>query len=171
MTTWNYIETIGQFFEARFKAQLQTELGLVVCMWGDLEQVFYPDANGDVLSASVPAIFIQPDVDETDNETLNSRRGRQMIDYRIIYVDRIAEGVTTESNRLRIGRVKDVILENPRLDNPAITGLTNAQIAWAKPVRTEFRPIEDAYVAQANAQLLAAALTVRVRVELLNVTT
>lgn len=170
MTEWGYVETVGLFFESRLKSELETELSLRVVMWGDLEQVFYPDAEGEQLAAMVPAIFIQPDSDTTDFTTVNAQRCTQDVDYRIIYVDRLAEGVTHESNRMRIRRVKDVILANPRLDDPAITGLTNAQVVWVKPIATQFRPVEDVYVAQANAQLIAAALVVRARLILKNVT-
>lgn len=171
ITEWGYVETLGTFFETRLKAELESELGLSVCMWGDLEQVFHPDAEGDALAAMVPAIFIQPESDETDFTTMNSQRCTQNVDYRIVYVDRIAEGTTHESNRMRIRRIKDVFLANPRLDNPAITGLTNAQVVFVKPIATQFRPVEDLYVSQANAQLLAAALVVRARLILKNVTT
>lgn len=170
ITEWGYVETIGTFFESRLKTELESELSLAICMWGDLEQVFHPDSEGDVLATMVPAIFIQPQSDTTDFTTLNAQRCTQDVDYRIIYVDRLAEGVTHESNRMRIRRVKDVILANPRLDDPAITGLTNAQIVWVKPIATEFRPVEDLYVNQATAQLIAAALTVRARLILKNVT-
>jgi hypothetical protein len=170
ISEWGYVETVGKFFESRFKTELETELSLKICSWGDLEQVFTPDAEGEVLATMVPAIFIQPMTDATDFTTINARRCTQDVDYRIIYVDRLAEGVTHESNRMRIRRVKDVILANPRLDNPAITGLTNAQVVWVKPIATEFRPVEDLYVAQAHAWLIAAALVVRAKLILKNVT-
>ena len=163
MATKVYSSVLGLFLRDLFKTKLDANLGagvLQVCMFGDLEQVFYPrsdDAQG--YASLVPAVFVQPESVEFPLATLNQRYETPYL-FRCVYVDVIAEGGTHESNRLRVEGLADAVLEDYRL--AAISGLTQAQVKIARVVGIEYRPPEDLYVASLNAQLTASVANVRI---------
>lgn len=171
----SYIQVVGEYIVARIKAQLESELGLTnhPIMYGSLKQVFYAEAEGaEGLVDEVPAVFVMPATSDVVITTVNAQRWTDEMVYRIVYVDKIAEGTTHDANRTRAQRIRDILIENPRLQTPAIAFTSaNAQVLTVRRISIDFYPIEDAYVSSVNAQFLAVALTVSLGVLLTNVST
>ena len=169
----SYIQVLGEYLRGRIDAQLATELGLVNVMYGSLRQVFYMEAEGaEGLVNEVPSVFVLPATSDVVITTVNAQRWTEDVVFRIVYVDKIAEGTTHDANRTRAQRIRDILIENPRFQTPAIAFTSaNAQILSIKRISIDFYPIEDAYVSSVNAQFLADALTVSLGVLLTNVST
>lgn len=161
MATKFYTLTLAEFMRDKIKTNLQVELGLVTVMVGDLSRIFWP-ASEDAASyaSAVPAVCITPTSISNGLQTLNQRYEQTNL-FRVVYVDRIAEGTTHIANLLRILRVADQVLEDYRLDT--ISGLSQGQVVLAEVLSIEFDPPENSVLESADAQLFAAAFVLAVK--------
>ena len=167
----SYIETIGNFIRDKVNTLLATELGLVNVMYGSLKQVFWVEAEGaEGLVNEAPSVFVLPETSDATIRTINAQRWSEDVTFRIVYVDKVAEGVSHDANRTRGQRIRDVLIEDPSLATISFAN-SNAQGIVMRSVRCEFYPIEDAYVSTVNAQLLAVAVIVNFNLMLTNVST
>ena len=149
---------------ARADLSASGELDLVDCMSGSLDQ--FP--SGQALSSRVPALFFMCTDVATDTVAVSGLLYAMVYTIRVVHVTRVTEGGHVETNRMKIQRVADQILENYRFHNPAPSGALAGDLVdqiQLLSVQVEFRPPEDAFVVGLNAQLIATALTVTARVQ------
>ena len=130
-----------------------------ICMVGDLDQW----AADETLAADVPAVFVQPDSVDINFQTVDGKRYQDRYFFRVVYVDRIAEGTTHESNRLKAEYVASAITKKIRGDGSPTLTLVQAQLVWIRPTRIEFRPAEDLFAAAKDTKLFAATVVVEAR--------
>lgn len=167
----NYIQLIGEYIRDKVDTLLSSELGLVNVMYGSLKQTFWMEAEGaEGLVNEAPSVFVLPETSDSTIRTINAQRWSEDVVFRIVYVDKVAEGGTSDANRTRAQRIRDVLIEDPSLASIVWTN-SNAQGIVMRSVRCEFYPIEDAYVSTVNAQLLAVAVVVSFNLMLTNVST
>lgn len=157
-------DEICDYWRDRFKTALQSELGLLTCMSGSIDQ--FPATERD-LSTVVPAIFVKALNVSTVLSTINGLTYEFRYRLRVVYVDKIAKGANVETRRARVQRIADVVLENYRMHNPAPDSGTYPKLAaasvdriFAVPNLIDFRPPEDSFVVAVSADLFAAATDV-----------
>lgn len=161
---------LGNYWRDVFDAALRGELGLQRGMNGSLEE--YP-AGSTNLAALCPAFFLKlMSVTAGTATTVSGLTYRYNYRFRLVYIDRGAEGQNIMLNRVKIQRFGDTILENWRMHNPAPSSASYPDLSASSMSRIQaivsdidFRPPEDNFVVSLNAQMLAAALTMDVDIQ------
>lgn len=157
---------LAEYMRDKVYAELGSELALKACHVGDLDP--FP-TDPSLIADIVPGIFFQVEDLASDFATLNQRY-HHYYTFRIIYVGYLPEGVTQESARRVIERVADVVVEDLILNTtPTPSGALSfgspakGQVIWSVVRNVQYRPPEDNFVFQANANLFATALTWQIR--------
>lgn len=161
-----FTRQIGEYMRDRVKSQLEAELSLKTCHYGDLDP--FP-TSPTVVADTVPAVFFQPERVDSDFATINQRYAH-FYTYRVIYVGTLPEGQTQEHARRIIERVADVIWEDIRMDasspGPDYGTPAKAQTVWSIVKNIQYRPPEDNFLVSINANLFASALTWQVQLRM-----
>ncbi len=154
---------IVDYLRDNARNDLSSELGLVDCMSGSLDQ--FP--SGQALAARAPALFLAAQDCVTETVHISGILYAFTYTIRAVMVQKIVEGQHVETNRMKIQRIGDQILENYRFHNPApsggLAGATVDQIQILS-VSIEYRPPEDQFVVSLQAQLMATAMTIVAKV-------
>lgn len=137
-----------------FKVELGTALSLKSIIKGELNWL-PPESIPNLVNG----IWIYPAGNIAIDRVTLPRGLTVTYNFRVVFVRRI--GVNENVNERKMADVSTIVEKAiDFFDLPNLT-LTNGQVLWAMPVSVEMEPLEDLFVNQVSADLIATAFNIQ----------
>ena len=166
-----YAKEIGIYLRDQLKTAMVAALGedgIKIVMYGDIRWA----AQEQDFAKRIPGLFIATKRIRNRIVSLYQHYESEY-ELRIVYVDHIKKGFTSaddchEDNALRVLLVADSMIENILLNEPTNLqdDLTRAQVLALEIPDIDLDPPESQYIPGLHTDVLAAAITVRVTLEM-----